>query len=402
MQECRSLCRFVLASLLLRPFFTHAVRVVELFRAGTDLPSLPNCTCLFSPTTFKGAGDYIYACPDHPELLRYIAVNAPAHPGSRATHLLLSTSLSATTTHSATKYNFWRPLKQPGKQPHTLLSTPSDTPGTVRARTSFFNEPLLYNLTGVPLDAPFRFSIVGGRHGPGHPPGHTGSLTLVLEQRQLTFIKQQGNTTLVLFQQTVPNASSTTTADVQLRLNPRNFSVHCNEDGALAIAAPLPHHVDFRHWEHTTRLHVNGGTITTRLDIVSLLQSNLDPLRPNNTQSPTSSYYPYPNDPMPAVLGVDGVTDEVAGFDHRSLFPLGEAQPKATWGVVDVTQAPFHADPTGKQDSTAALQFAVDFARWHYYIVHVPRGEYKVTATISGIATTRMLTTGVVPGNHPV
>ena len=154
-----------------------------------------------------------------------------------------------------------------------------------------------------------------------------------------------------------------------------------------------------------TRLRSTGGTATTRLDIISLLQPNLDPLRPNRatrstTTKPSSppSIYPYPNDPIPAVLGRNSITDEVGGYDFLSPFPLGEAQPMGKLGVVDVTKPPFNADPSGERDSTDALQHAVDFAKRHYYIVYVPRGEYMITKTIMGISTTRMLTTGYVPG----
>ncbi len=54
----------------------------------------------------------------------------------------------------------------------------------------------------------------------------------------------------------------------------------------------------------------------------------------------------------------------------------------ARWGLVDVTAAPFHADPTGKRDSTRALQKAIDFSRDAQMVCFFPRGEYMVSDTL--------------------
>ena len=51
-------------------------------------------------------------------------------------------------------------------------------------------------------------------------------------------------------------------------------------------------------------------------------------------------------------------------------------------GFVDVTAAPFSADPTGKGDSTKAIQDAVYFARHHRLAAYFPAGEYRVSNTI--------------------
>ncbi len=54
----------------------------------------------------------------------------------------------------------------------------------------------------------------------------------------------------------------------------------------------------------------------------------------------------------------------------------------ARLGLVDVTAAPFHADPTGKRDSTTALQQAIDFARDAQMICFFPHGRYLVSDTL--------------------
>ncbi|MEA2068553.1 MAG: glycosyl hydrolase family 28-related protein, partial [Verrucomicrobiota bacterium] len=52
-------------------------------------------------------------------------------------------------------------------------------------------------------------------------------------------------------------------------------------------------------------------------------------------------------------------------------------------GFLDVTQPPFSADPTGKKDSTKAINEAVLFGRHHKLAVWFPMGTYTVSDTIS-------------------
>ncbi len=51
-------------------------------------------------------------------------------------------------------------------------------------------------------------------------------------------------------------------------------------------------------------------------------------------------------------------------------------------GVLDVTQAPYNADPTGANDSTAAIQMALDQFPNGNRIIYLPNGEYQVTDTL--------------------
>jgi hypothetical protein len=55
-------------------------------------------------------------------------------------------------------------------------------------------------------------------------------------------------------------------------------------------------------------------------------------------------------------------------------------------GLIDVTAAPFHADPRGERDSTRALQEAVVFGRAHKLAVFFPVGTYLVSDTIACVA----------------
>ena len=58
-------------------------------------------------------------------------------------------------------------------------------------------------------------------------------------------------------------------------------------------------------------------------------------------------------------------------------------QPLAALGYVDVTARPFRADPTGKTDSTRAIQAAVIFARDHQMACFFPPGTYLLSDTLT-------------------
>jgi hypothetical protein len=69
-------------------------------------------------------------------------------------------------------------------------------------------------------------------------------------------------------------------------------------------------------------------------------------------------------------------------------MPQGEPQTAlgnpelAELGILDVTAAPFDADPTGQTDSTEALQAAIDYARGHCMVAFFPPGTYLVSDTL--------------------
>lgn len=77
-----------------------------------------------------------------------------------------------------------------------------------------------------------------------------------------------------------------------------------------------------------------------------------------------------PDDP----LGI-GVVDVVALNAMPEQIGLRK-------GWVDVTKAPFNADPIGGIDATMAIQEAVVFARYHKLVVFFPSGTYSVSDTI--------------------
>lgn len=68
------------------------------------------------------------------------------------------------------------------------------------------------------------------------------------------------------------------------------------------------------------------------------------------------------------------------------VVPPGLGNPRtAALGLLDVTAAPFNADPTGTRDSTEALQQAINFARDHQMVCFFPPGVYRVSNTLTCI-----------------
>ncbi len=61
------------------------------------------------------------------------------------------------------------------------------------------------------------------------------------------------------------------------------------------------------------------------------------------------------------------------------------SNPSAQLGYLDITAAPFQADPTGRSDSTEAIQKAIDFARDHQMVCLFPPGTYTVSDTLHAI-----------------
>lgn len=73
----------------------------------------------------------------------------------------------------------------------------------------------------------------------------------------------------------------------------------------------------------------------------------------------------------------------------RQVVPreLGN-QKLAAMGMVDVTASPFHADPTGQRDATAAIQQAITFARDRQMVCYLPLGTYRVSDTLECVQNT--------------
>ena len=107
----------------------------------------------------------------------------------------------------------------------------------------------------------------------------------------------------------------------------------------------------------------------TRRDVATCLSVALTAARQSLSAQtarykPTTEPYVHPTvwKPFPDGIRLE-VPDAVAG------------QSKARWGFVDVTEDPFGADPSGKADSTAAIQRAVDLARDSQMVCWFPAGH---------------------------
>lgn len=83
-----------------------------------------------------------------------------------------------------------------------------------------------------------------------------------------------------------------------------------------------------------------------------------------------------------------------------SIPPALAGQSGAALGLVTVTEAPFHADPTGQADCTEALQRAIDQARDFQMVCFFPPGTYRVSGTLSCIQNRYQRSNGKVLGGH--
>lgn len=69
----------------------------------------------------------------------------------------------------------------------------------------------------------------------------------------------------------------------------------------------------------------------------------------------------------------------------RKAVRLYEDQKLASYGILDVTKAPYNADSSGMTDATEAIQQAINDARDARLVTYLPPGEYKISNTIAGI-----------------
>lgn len=78
---------------------------------------------------------------------------------------------------------------------------------------------------------------------------------------------------------------------------------------------------------------------------------------------------------------------EVLESGRQALARYGDTA-LAAQGFLDVTKAPYLADPSGVQDATAAIQQALNDARDARLVTYLPAGRYRVSDTIEGIVGT--------------
>jgi hypothetical protein len=109
------------------------------------------------------------------------------------------------------------------------------------------------------------------------------------------------------------------------------------------------------------RLSLSLGSSKARLLLGTL---NVSEALPQNTTP--SMLYPLPMFPE--------VTRRPPFFGSQAV--------NMSTGILDVTQPPFNADPTGQRDATVPLQRAVDIAFRFNLVVFLPLGDYMLTDTL--------------------
>jgi hypothetical protein len=70
-------------------------------------------------------------------------------------------------------------------------------------------------------------------------------------------------------------------------------------------------------------------------------------------------------------------------LERKTPPGVSATDPLLSIGCLDVTKAPYFADPSGEKDSTAAIQHAVNDARDYQYVCFFPSGTYLISDTIS-------------------
>ena len=136
--------------------------------------------------------------------------------------------------------------------------------------------------------------------------------------------------------------------------------------GAPVLAAHLPQPWNYRLWglgvSGAVRLGLStggGAAAGAVARVASILgQSVLPPYMPLSETAPVTQ------------LGLFGRP------------ALGASQPRAAMGIIDVSAQPFAADPTGVEDSTRALQDALDWCYQHHLVAFLPVGAYTVSDTL--------------------
>lgn len=104
---------------------------------------------------------------------------------------------------------------------------------------------------------------------------------------------------------------------------------------------------------------------------------------------PSERLLPFTHPPVKGPVG-DGVNLAVPrGLGNERL---------ASWGLLDVTAAPFSADPSGKEDATKAIQRAVEFARDHQMVTFFPAGDYRISGTLTCMQNYYLRQNGAING----
>lgn len=114
-----------------------------------------------------------------------------------------------------------------------------------------------------------------------------------------------------------------------------------------------------------------------------------------HANSPTWRSELYANDWQPPGPETNFYTDKILQDYSYAGYKLGQEPLPSIEGSPDggrffnVTQSPFQADPTGRTDSTAAIQGAIDAAgQAGGGVVYMPPGNYRLSTNTSGVGLT--------------
>lgn len=280
--------------------------------------------------------------------------------------------------HSDTAFRLWAPppacaAEAPGGG--LVLTGSCDGLETAAAAGNPFQEGLLFSLAGAspPGDGSGALNLaLADAYGGG------ANLTLALTASGFTLVAWTGLALKTLAEGAlagVCSAGSASSFDVNLTVAELevDLSIACagGAAGTPVRAEHLPQPWNYRLWglgvsgAMRLGLSTSGGTTGAFARVVSIVgQSVLPPFMPLAETAPVTQ------------LGLFGRP------------ALGASQPRAAMGIIDVSAQPFAADATGVEDSTAALQDALDWCYQHHLVAFLPVGTYTVSDTLEFVQIT--------------
>lgn len=360
--------------------------------ALTDTAQIPdahcsaaNCTLIFTPSGSKAvlgptgtfvvdvAGDYVFGTNAGEPVGRVLGVewgSDPAGPG--AIRLRDPLHGHGRVMDSTTEYSVWQP-PPPGvaETDAGLAFTGLDTTITATEPQSFFAEPLNMTCTIVSLN-----SVVELRYQfeTDVPIGTNTAVAFQVSNSGFAVgVRASGAETRWVVPETNTGCSGPMIASMWINASHVKASVSCNNGGNTT--GPVDHRLAFTDFVGVSGKVDAGANVIIGLAAESSASAPAQALVSQFILASTlaAQYSRQVFYPVPGFFPPDGPPLGMLGGAHDRNFRAG---------FLDVTLPPFRADPTGARDSTAAIQWAINYAYRNFLISYFPVGTYTVTDTI--------------------
>ena len=160
-------------------------------------------------------------------------------------------------------------------------------------------------------------------------------------------------------------AGSALNASLTMSSTTASFSISCADGTGIPINGSFTQQLRYNYWGR-------GASGAMRLALISSSGGGTSISRIAGIKVMTQ------RNPYDALSETSPLKD--TGLFARPQF--GISQPRAAIGVIDVSAPPFHADASGRMDSTLKLQNAFDFCYTYSLTCFLPVGDYVVSDTI--------------------